>query len=220
MSDKNLGYYTTIEPIRAAWANFYEPTAAMVKGKVDESKKRYNGSFLFKPDGIDTTNIKKTMAAVARAKWPDKPFTNPETGAVNIKFPFKLGEKKAEKAKAKGHDGSFYLGHLVLDGKSQKMPKLAVLTPTGIVQLRTPELLAQYKSKFYHGHYSGLTFNFVAYDGNEEEIKDCVTCYLQAAVWLKDGTEIGGRDLTETFKHYAGTVTAEDPMDDSDGIPF
>lgn len=196
------GRYVFKEPVRAAFLNVIKPSAVMVDGK-PKGDPTYNGTFLLRPDSADLKDLKALFVSIARAKWPAKPLTE-------VSFPLKLGEKKAEQSKAKGKDGSFYLGHVVLNADSKNPLTLSVFEPgppSKVVELDTPALLAQYQNKFYYGCFVVPQLALVAYAGNGSNIPDCVKAYLQMVMWFGDGTRIGGQDATEVYKDYIGRVT-------------
>lgn len=200
--------YTFREPVRCAFVSVFDPKKFKKNGK-DIGEAKFQTTFLIPEDSTEIPAIKAAIAAVARAKWPDRPLTE-------LKMPLVSGKKKADKAAAKSKDGKFYLGNLVLTARTQYPPVLNVLDKGSIVTLDSDMAKAKYKGKFYSGAIMAGEVKFVAYEGDEGA--DGVTAYLQSLLWVKDGERIGGKDQSETYRGYVGQKSDDDPDDDE--VPF
>lgn len=216
MSEK-ANTYTFKQPLRAVFNNLLEPKAFMKNGK-PKGEPKYSATFTIPSTSPELATIKAAMIAAAKEKWPGRDLKE-------LSFPLTSGEKAAEKAKAKGKDGSFYLGNVVLKTRSKFPPGLSVLNKGAILSLDTDVLKSQWKGKFYNGCFGAAALNFVAYEGDggdEEGGKDGITAYLQSFLWTGDGERIGGQDAAEVFKDYAGKVTNADPFagGGDDEIPY
>lgn len=213
---KQDGRYTCQEAVRMPFSNLIVPKPVGKKGKA-KGEPKYSGTFLFKPDGADLAGLKAKAAAVAKARWPGRNLSE-------LKFPFTAGQKRADKAKAGGKDGAFFVGHVVLDARSKYQPQLAVRNSDGTIrELAGNQIAVEGKAKFYGGCMVAASITFAAYEGQEEDgvgNPDGVNAYLDAVVWLGDGERIGGGNPVETFRHFAGTVTNENPTAGGDEIPF
>jgi hypothetical protein len=210
-SAKAEGRYVFTAPVRMPFGNLIVPVPVGRKGKAKGGPK-YSGTFLLEPDSADLKALKAKAAEVARARWPGRDLKE-------LKFPFTNGEKRAEKAKAVGKDGSFFNGTVVLDARSKFEPRLAVLEGKKVRDLEGAQRALEGKTKFYNGCYVVPQVNFVAYDGQAEDgvgNPDGVTAYLDAVLWDKDGPRIGGSSAAETFKAYAGTVSGESAVEGAD----
>lgn len=214
------GRYTFSTETRMVFQNLAEPRAVGKKGKA-KGEPKYSGTFIFTPDNADLKAIKELAAKVAKARWPGRPLSE-------LKFPFTTGEKKIEREKKaaeregrKPRDQKFFEGMIVLDARSKYQPQCAAVVAGKVVQLEG----AAVKQKFYNGCYAVPKINLVPYEGQAEDgvgNPDGVTAYLDAVLFAKDGPKIGGGNAAETFKAYAGSMTAADPGSDTDGdeIPF
>lgn len=214
---KNDGRYTMQEAVRMPFQNLIVPKPVGKKGKA-KGEPKYSGTFLLKPDSADLAGLKAKAAAVAKARWPGR-------NLGELKFPFTSGEKRADKSKKAGKDGAFFLGHVVLDARSKYQPQLAVRNPDGTIrELAGQQIAVEGKNKFYGGCMVAASVNFTAYEGQEEDgvgNPDGVNAYLDAVIWLGDGERIGGGNVVETFRAFAGSVTDVDPTGSgSDEIPF
>lgn len=213
---KTDGRYTFTTAIRMPFSNLITPTPVGRKGKA-KGEPKYSGTFLIPTDSPDLKAFKAKAAEVARARWPGRDLKE-------LKFPWQVGEKRAEKAQKNGKDGSFFNGNVVLDARSKFEPRLSILTGKAIRDLEGAQRALEGKQKFYNGCYVVPQVNFVPYEGQEEDgvgNPDGVTAYLDAVLFVKDGPRIGGASGAEVFKAYAGTVSAESATDglDDDDIP-
>lgn len=198
------GRYTLTAPVRMPFQNLITPTPVGRKGKAKGDPK-YSGTFLLEPDSADLKALKAKAAEVARARWPGRDLKE-------LKFPFTNGDKRAEKAKNAGKDGSFFNGKVVLDARSKYEPRLAILAGKAVRDLEGAQRTVEGKAKFYNGCFVVPQVNFVAYEGQAEDgigNPDGVTAYLDAVLWVKDGARIGGASAAEVFKAFAGTVSGE-----------
>lgn len=216
-TEKVDGRYTCTAAVRMPFQNLITPQPVGKKGKAKGDPK-YSGTFLLAPDSADLKALKAKAVEVARARWPGRDLKE-------LKFPFSNGDKRAEKAKAAGKDGSFFTGMAVLDARSKYEPRLAILSGKAVRDLEGAQRAAEGKQKFYNGCYVVPQVNFVPYDGQAEDgvgNPDGVTAYLDAVLWVKDGPRIGGASGAEVFKAYAGTVSGESATEgaEDDEIPY
>jgi hypothetical protein len=215
MTDKIDNRYTFQQEARMIFGNLITPAKVGKKGQ-GKGEPVYSASVLLKPDSPDLTGLKAVAARVAKAQWPGR-------NLGELKFPFSSGEKEAEKAKAKGKDGSFYLGHVLFKAYTGEQYPPALVVPAGgqLKVLEGPDRVIIGKVKFYNGCKVGLAVSFKAYNGQDDGgvgPQSGVKAWLSSVVWLGDGDRIGGR-ATETFRHFAGAVSAENPLGDEE-IPF
>lgn len=202
--------YTFNEAVRGVYMSIFEPKTFQKNGK-SVGDPKFSLLLLIPKESGEINGLKSKMAEAAKAKWPTRAMSE-------LKFPISTGEKVAEKAKVKGKNRDFALGHLVLSTRSKFPPTISVLENGKIITLDSDALKAKYKGKFYSGSFVAVSVNFVAYEGDMGE--DGITAYIQSVLWVKDGERIGGgRDQSEVFKQYMGSTTDEDPLND-DEIPF
>lgn len=213
MSDaqKIDGRYVFTTAVRMPFANLITPVPVGRKGKAKGDPK-YSGTFILDLDAADLKAAKAKAAEVARARWPGRDLKE-------LKFPFSNGDKRAEKAKNSGKDGSFFNGKVVLDARSKYEPRLSILSGKQIRDLEGAQRAVEGKQKFYNGCFVVPQINFVAYDGQAEDgvgNPDGVTAYLDAVLFVKDGPRVGGSSGAEVFKAYAGSVSAESATEGAD----
>lgn len=200
MSKEKIGAYDFVAPSTLNFEHIFVPHA--FKGEPPE-KARYEADIEIDGDSPDLA-MKAVAAAVARAEWPGRDLSE-------LAFPWSLGDKLADQAKAKEKNREHSRGKLVLKARSKFAPALAVLhngTKVNFLDERRP--LA--KEHFYNGVqvYVGVTFN--AYKGVGQN-PDGINAFLDVLVSTKKGTRLqsGGSSRLETFSRYAGSYSAEDP---------
>lgn len=203
MAQDNEGIFTSTVPAPSTFPNLLEAKAVMKAGKATGEPK-YSLNIEFEPDSDDLKAAKAKAAAVAKAKWPGRDFSE-------IAFPFSSGDKLADKAKAKGKDREFSRGKVVLTARSKYEPRLSVIENGKLVDYEGDKR-PTCKSKFYNGVEVLFQVNFQAYDGVGNG-QDGVTAYLNMAVSLNKGTKLsgGGSSAAEVFKGYVGVASQEDP---------
>lgn len=213
MADKLNSVVSLSQPARLVFPYLYEPRAFGPKGK-ESGTPKYSANFLFDIDSADFKKLVAKAKEVAASKWPGREL-------AGLKFPFSKGDALADKAKAKGKDGEFQRGKVVVVARSKYEPRLAILGDKGKppIDLDGPAR-DLHKSKFYSGVECLAEFNFVAYDGVGAN-PDGVTAYLNLILSLNKGERIGGgASAAEVFKGYAGNTVDEDPTGGDDEIPF
>lgn len=206
MSDeKSVGLYSLTAPVVMSHPNLFEARAFGKKGK-EQGEPKFSANFLFTPDSADLKELKSLCAKVARAKWPDRKFSE-------LKFPFTDGTKLADKRKQKAgkDDGDFQRGLVVVAARSKYEPRLSAIVNGKVVDYEGPARAAA-KDKFFFGAEALAQFNVMAYDGVGSN-PDGVTVYLNAVLVTGKGKKIagGGQSAAETFKGYVGSATTEDP---------
>lgn len=177
--------------------------------------------------GADLKPLVEKAASVAKEKFPGRDLKD-------LKWPWMTSEKfadyAAKRAAKKGKSPAecetaraealklVPAGSFALKASSKFEVALGVLEGQKIIDA-TAANRAVIGKKFYNGCYVIPGVNFVAYTGKKVDDPDGVTAYLDSVLWVKDGERIGGGSpsASERFKHYAGTVTTEDPME---GIPI
>lgn len=200
------GIFKFMDPAIIAFPeSIFKPKAFMKDGKA-VGEEKYEGNLLFK-DADELKAMKKHAVAVAKAKWGN-------VDLKSIKFPFRSGDKAADKRKmeiaggAKKPDGEFQRGKVTIVAKSKFQPQLSAVEGDRIVEY-TDATMAVAKAKFFFGAEVIGELNFVAVEvsGNKS-----VAVYLNALMATGKGTKIGGRQAAaDRFKGYRGTVSAEDP---------
>jgi hypothetical protein len=227
MSDQsNLGIFDITKPVVLLFPTIDKPRAFGPKGK-ERGEPKFSAGFGLKigngpddPDGQLLRDLKSKAAAVARAKWPGVDFKT-------LAFPWELGDRRADDAKAKGKDQEFERGLVILTARSKFRPRLAGLENGKLVDYDNDDAtVARIKPKFYFGTDCFAQVNLVAYDPVGSNGKPGVAAYLNQLVTLNRGKKLaGGQSAAETFKEYAGSVSDYDPTggDNSgidDDIPF
>ena len=209
--DKNQGIYSLTEPvtmivyIKAGEHPLFTPRPYIGKNGKPQGEPKYAADFVFNADSQDLKNMKALAAKLARMKWPDKPFDQ-------LVFPFKNGDKEADKAAEKDKDRENLRGKVIVKGSSQYPARLSYIENGKIVDLENEAALLQAKPKFYSGVKALAQFNFVAYDAIGENAKGGVTAYLQIVLSTGKGEKLsGGMTAAEAFKGYVGSMSTDNP---------
>lgn len=188
--------------------NFFEPKQFKdPKTQKPKGEPMYGGLFGFDPDEVKS--MKDKAIEVARAKFPGRPLNE-------LRFPFMSGDKEAEKAKARGHDGAFYAGKVWIKASTQYA--IQVLGPDGKTEWTKD---GPHARKVYSGCMGYAEFNFDAYDGVNGG-QDGVKAYLNFVMISKTDTpRVAGRDARSAFAGITGGKSAHNPVDElDDEIPL
>jgi hypothetical protein len=201
---KTDGIFDLTQPVPMTFPQLFEAKAFQKGGKT-AGEPKFSGNFNFPIDSEDLKALKTLAAKLARAKWPDKPFTE-------LVFPFANGDKLADERKAKGKNGGdFTRGKVVIAARSKYEPELGYIENGRIVELSTPTAKQAAKGKFYPGVLVYAQFNLVPYDAVGSN-KPGVTAYLNKVLSTVKGERLaGGKSITDTFKGYVGAVSMDDP---------
>jgi len=218
MSDtQNQGLYSLTVPVPMYHPNLHEARAFGKKGK-ESGTPKFSANFAFEPDSEDLKAMKAIAGKIARAKWPERPFSE-------LQFPFTDGNKLVEKAKKAGKDGSYNAGKVIVAARSKYEPRLSGIENGKPVDYEGDARKAA-KTKFYFGVEVLAQLNFVAYDGVGNN-PDGVTAYLNMVFTTNKGKRVaGGASAAEVFKGYVGTSSTVDPTGGAgkpgldDEIPF
>jgi hypothetical protein len=214
MAKEKATEYEFTTPVRMVWPALFE-----AKAYIDQKTQKYKGepkfqaTFLLDPNGSDLAALKAAAKAIAKAHSAD---------FANTLFPFKDGDKLADKVAAKQKNGDYYRGTVVVRTDTKNPPLLAVFrdgeVSKGAIDL-TPALTAQYQGWFYSGSLVIPVINLVWYDAVGDDGKPGVKAYLNTVVALNKGERIGGgKAASERFKGHVGQAVDENPLDDE--IPF
>lgn len=212
MSDvsKTDGIFSLTQPVVMAFPNLFEAKRVKVQGK-ETGEPKFSANFVFPAASEDLKGMKQLAAKLARAKWPDKQFSE-------LHFPFNSGDKLADKRKEKAgkEDGDYMRGHVVINAKSKYEPRLSYIEKGRIIDLENDVAKIAAKGKFYSGVQVLAQLNFVPYQASEQNIG--ITAYLNMVVSTCKGDRLsGGQAASETFKGYVGSVSAEDPTTPGSG---
>lgn len=203
---KEAGLFTFNTPVMCAFPNLFEAKAVKRKGK-ETGDPKYSLNLVVPKDHPEYALFRAHVAKVARAMFPDKPFSD-------MKLCIADGTKLAEKRKAKSgkDDGDFQRDKMVIVSRSKYRPALSALVGGKIVEF-SDENIALAKKYFWFGVECCVQVNCTAYDAIDEDGKPGVTAYLQSVMSLNKGKRIagGGQSAAETFKGYVGKQSMEDP---------
>lgn len=229
---KTDGLFTVLTPVPMLHPHLFEARAYTPKGRQASAtdKKSFSATAMFAADCEELKAIKEHCAKMARAKWPG-------VDLKTIRFPFKRGDKAADKRAAQCKeknqepDGEFQRGKVLLQGKSTRQPILGIIDGKRVVDVdgANEAQVALHKGKFYFGAECLFEYNFACVeiadgeddDGNEG-LKRFVTAYLNRVVTTNKGKALGAsrKSNAEAFKGYRGTATATNPAIDDDEIPY
>lgn len=229
---KTDGLFTVLIPVPMLHPHLFEARAYTPKGRQPskDDKKSFSATAMFDADSEELKALKEHCANMAKAKWPG-------VALKEIRFPFKRGDKAADKRAAQCKekhqepDGEFQRGKVLLQSKSTRQPILGVINGKAVVDLDTANeaAVAANKSKFYFGAECLFEYNFACVelsdgedDDGEEKSKRFVTAYLNRVVSTGRGKALGAsrKSNAEAFKGYRGSVSAVNPASDSDEIPY
>jgi hypothetical protein len=210
--------YTTKEKARMLFGHITTP--AVVGKKGTKGDPQYSITIGL-PAGADLVGLKAKAIAVAKATWPGRALQNPNApqDPRSIQLPFKSAKARADEAKTKGRDGAIYNDFVyTFDARSgmEYPPQIAIRDADGTIRLlEGTQVGVEGKQKFYNGCFVGVSVSFKAYHSQSEGgigAYSGVKAFLSSVIWLADGPRIGG-NATETFRHYAGEVTTENPLE-------
>lgn len=232
MSDeKKQNDFNFTTAVRCAYADIINPRAFVKNGK-PKGDPKYSVTVLLPPDNPDLKRLQAAVGAMARENKPGKKFvtralTQEELAAgdtVQLAVPWKSGEAEADRMKAGGKNGEVFRGHTLVKASSAYAPVLDVIEKGVLVPYHDPEVRAKASKYFYSGAFIVPSFGLHWYKGDTGK-PDGVALYFNACAFAKNGERLGGRAVNsaETFKHYLGTLSAEDPTGGEqldDEIPF
>ena len=213
--------YTTKGQNRALFQNVHEARIIGKKGK----DKKFSVT-LGLVDGDDLNGMKAKAIVVAKARWPGRAIQNPNNpqDPALIQLPFVAVKFAKQKATNEKKDPAIYDGFsYILSARSgeEYPPRLVIRDENGEMrELNGTQVTLEGKQKFYNGAFVGVSLSFSAYSSLQEGgigAYSGVKAFLSSVIWLADGPRIGG-NATETFRHYAGEVTNENPLGE-DGAP-
>lgn len=179
--------------------------------KAGGKSKDFGGQLLIPKSSPAGKHFEKICIDVAAAAWPGRPLGE-------MRFPLSDGDAVAAKADGKK---DWAKGHYLLRVKSpRKKGNTDELrrppTVRHILDLKKTVVDAPYPNS---GDYIGGMISFKGTEGNGNDIKDGVTCYVNDVVMVReagpDEPRIGGKDYEsayETFKGVVGHVTSENPL--------
>lgn len=199
---------TAVTPVfRVVFPNFFTPKPVMKNGK-PVGDPLYGCEMLFDADNLGPEdaerfkNLKATAVRVVKEKWPGRDLKE-------VRFPFRDGDKEAERLAKLGKNGDFYRGMVALKSNSKFAPQ--------VVDIDRQEIIDE--KRVYSGCYCYAEVNFVAYDGVNGG-QDGVKAYLNMVMKAKDGERLMGRSASDVFAGVAGGESNEDPTAADDDIPF
>lgn len=206
-----------------SYANIMQPKAFQKKGQAKGDPK-YSALFIIDPENADLKRLQAAVLADLKAKHPGKTLrsrrlTQEELNAgtfVEVSVPWRSGDKEADRMKAKnnGDDskGAIYRGKVLVKASSKYQPALSAIEGGKVVDFETDEAKAKASKFFYSGAHLVPSFRFNPFDGDEDK-PGGMSLYLNAVLFAKHGTRIGGRSVNaaEAFKGYIGTISQEDP---------
>jgi hypothetical protein len=186
------------------------------KTKKPKGKAKYQYIALFGADA-DISDMKKKAVEAAKAEF------GANVDLKTVQFPFKNGDKEADRILAKAaetaknrgeepkkteKDVAFYRGNIVMKTTSEYPPK--------VVDNKGDDILDH--DKIYGGVKVRTEFNFRATEIDQDgTIKRYVSAYFNFVMKTGDGPKImtGGRSAKQVFKGLLGESTTEDPTADS-----
>lgn len=230
--------FVLTEPVVMLMPTVVTPRKFQENGK-PKGDPMYTAQFKFNPDGADLKAMKALCAKLANEKWPGRlaaeaafrkngtplpaQYLDSSGNPRLLSFPFKLGDKLADEAKAKKKDREYFRGGVVISAKSDEAhpPKLSGFE-NGKAVSYTDETKKAAAGKFYNGVEVLAQFNLVAYESPQLH---GITVYLNGVFTTNKGTKYasGSENPAEVYGEYLGKVSQEDPTGAQfvdDEIPF
>lgn len=213
---KEPNIYNLTVPAILLFPNLTAARAFKKNGK-EQGDPKFDGTFMFTPEHADITPMKQVAIKAAKEMWPGRDIAA-DIKANNFNFPFRSGDKQADKRKNKSgkDDGDFMRGNILISGRSKYRPALAIIENGKITDLTDDAVIAAHKGKFYAGVEVLAQFNFQAFEGGNGP--DGVNVYLNMVLSLNRGKKIVGSDgasAAQAFSGYVGRASAEDPTGDA-----
>lgn len=212
--------YNFRNPARAAFANVVTAKAYMKNGKA-VGDPRYDLTIMVPPDSPDLPALKDLCITMLKGQYPGKKLvprrlTQEELddgGTVEVAVPWSDGTKQADKAKAENKDREFMRGMVIIKASSKYAPALSGIENGKVVSYTNPDTRATLDKFFYSGAWVGPLVALHTYKSMEENKPGGVSLWVNAVCFVKHGDRLAGTTINaaETFAHYAGSVSAEDP---------
>jgi hypothetical protein len=201
---KTDGIFNLTLPVVMSFPHLFEAKAYTPPGGKATGEPKFSANLNFAADSEDLKSLKQLAAKIARAQWPDKPFSE-------LHFPFSSGDKLADERKKKGKDdGEYTRGKVVVNAKSKYEVRLAYTEKGKIIDLETDTARLAAKGKFYSGVEVLAQLNLTPYEVSASN--KGITAYLNMVLSIGKGERLsGGQTASEAFKDYVGSVSAEDP---------
>lgn len=214
--EKKYFDFQTTKPVRGVWLTVVTPEFKEFtqNGKKTKSNKpTYHGEFLFPKDGEDLGQCREMAKAALKDYFPDKSIDELKPMLADR---FRDGDKLADDLKAKGKNGEYYRGHVVVGAATD----LEGFTARGrayasngkVIDITSDEQAKSVKSEaFYSGVELYVKLQFKGFQAGNNP--PGVTAYLQSVFSLCRGERLagGGKSAAETFAAYVGLDSKDDP---------
>ena len=212
----NDGIFNLTKPVIMTFPNLFKARVFKGKGGKELGEPKFDASFVLEPDADDLKAMKALCVKIAKAN-------RPSADLKSMAFPFKSGDKLAEKAAEKGKKNEVVKGKVVLSARSKYQPRLSGFENGKIVDYDDETAIARAKGKFFPGALVYAQFNFVWYDEVGQGPAG-VNAYLNMVLSTGKGDRLGGgRPAAEVFSGYVGNISNDDPTAGQtvdDEIPF
>lgn len=214
-------------PVRLYGPVVISPKPLMLNGK-PKGDPEYSTRFFFPTDHPEAKAFAEILGKIKAGKFGKE---------AKVAYPFQMGDAWADKwakkpqnaerlAKGEKNPRDFARGMVLCRASSKNFPPmLSYVNGSGIIDI-PDEARAASGGKFYSGVNAVVEVNLVPYDGNGENIPDCVKAYLTKVCSIGTGDRLGGGSSAQAFAGLArslGQVSDVDPTagaDLDDEIPF
>jgi hypothetical protein len=201
MSNAINELYVTEEAV-CVFPHLFEAKPIVVNGQ-PQGDPLYSVTLLFEPE--DVKELKKVAARLAQQKWPGRELKT-------LQFPFKSGDREADRMNERGKNGEIYRGYVVCKASSKYAPGVVGPDKQTIID----------PSQVYSGCMVRAQLNVKPYSAGANE---GVKLYLNHIMKTRDGERLIGSSPQDAFSGVQGVSTNTDPTEgatdpDDDMLPF
>ena len=209
-----IGFKFEAAPVVMLYGNIDTPRIAEYGGG-KKSDPMFQAQFGIALDHPELATMKKALAKAAKDAFGT---------AEGVKFPIRMGDEMADKAKKRGKDRERCRGYVVLKATSQAdfAPGMFIIKDGEVVEIEDG-MRKQSAAKFYPGVQCAVEVGFKAYNGNSDPddgpvIPNGVTAYLRSVCSTGQGKKLGngGAARYSGFAKNVGTISDEDPTEGAD----
>lgn len=167
MAEKTVSVrFRSETPSILAWPALFTPRAYQDKKRSEPGRPQFQSQFLYRinPQHADIAGFNAAMRAAAKEMWgDDKVAPNDKGQMVEIDYPYELGDKIADKAKADNKDREAFRGYIVIRATSPEKNPVALGAVHNGVPTDAPQAgpgRTEFEKYFYGGCLVQFEINF------------------------------------------------------------